>query len=134
MIVPAYVRNLLQGAKFEFVLCSRNEDYAPGYTVTIRKRSDYQTAKVFNKEIEKLQKWVNRQPGGNCKVLLLPKETHHCKQVAVITIYDPIMLQLEKLGVIGGTRATEPMPVGSPPSSYESEYWAEQKAFYKRYE
>lgn len=100
MIIPIFVQNLLKGARWEFGPYRKNPDYAVGYTISIRKRSDYQTAKTFRAEIERLQKWVNRQPGGNCKILLVPKETHHCKQTAVVTIYDPIMLQLEKLDLI----------------------------------
>lgn len=100
MIVPNYVQTLLKGARWELDLCRKNPDFAPGYTISIRKRSDYQTAKVFRSEIERLQKWVNRQAGGDCKILLVPKETHHCKQIAVVTIYDPIMQRLEKLDLI----------------------------------
>lgn len=104
MNIPNYVKSLLAGAHYELGLCHKSPDFAAGYTITIRKRSDYQTAKVFRAEIERLQKWVNRQPGGECKILLVPKETHHCKQIAVVTIYDPIMLQLEKLDLIKGIK------------------------------
>ena len=100
MNVPNYIKVLLSGSRYEFVLCNKSEDYAAGYTIAIRKRSDFQTAKVFREEIERLQKWVNRQPGGDCKILLLPKETHHSKQIAVVTIYDPVMQHLEKLNLI----------------------------------
>lgn len=99
-VVPEYVKNLLCGAKFEFGQWKKNEDYAVGYTISIRKPSDYQTAITFKKQIERLQKWVNRQPGGDCRILMVPKETHHCKQIAVITIFDPIMFRLEKAGII----------------------------------
>ena len=100
MNIPNYVKFLLKGARYEFGSWRKNPNYAVGYTISIRKRSDYQTAKVFRSEIERLQKWVNRQPGGHCEILFVPKETHHCKQTAVVTIYDPIMIQLEKLNLI----------------------------------
>jgi len=29
-------------------------------------------------------------------VLDMPKVTHHCNQVAVVTIYDPVMQMIEK--------------------------------------
>ena len=99
-IVPIFVKNLLRGAKFHFGTFKNNADYAVGYTIEIRKRSDYQTAGTFKKEIERLQKWANRQPGGDCRILMVPKETHHCKQIAVVTIFDPIMMRLENAGII----------------------------------
>lgn len=100
MTIPKYVQLILKGSHYEFDISRRHPDYAPGYTIAIRKPSDYQTIKVFKKEVESLQAWVNRQPGGHCEILSIPKETHHCKQIAVVTIYDPIMLQLEKLNLI----------------------------------
>lgn len=100
--VPKYVQLLLSGSRFEFGICHKHPEYAAGYTIRIRKPSDYQTAKTFNAEIARLQKWVNRLPGGHCEILSTPKETHHRTQNAVVTIYDPIMLQLEKLNLIKG--------------------------------
>ena len=100
MKVPNYIQILLSGARWELSFCRKSPDFAPGYTISIRKRSDYQTAKRFAEEINRLQKWVNRQPGGHCEILSVPKETHHCRQYAIVTIYDPIMLQLEKLNLI----------------------------------
>lgn len=96
MNVPSYVQSLLETASYEFDWYKNNPGYAAGYTLAIRKRSDYQTAGTFRKEIERLQKWVNRQEGGEMLILGLPKVTHHCTQYAYVTIFDPVMLHLEK--------------------------------------
>lgn len=41
MNIPNYVKSLLKGARYEFGSWRKNPNYAVGYTISIRKRSDY---------------------------------------------------------------------------------------------
>lgn len=93
--VPKFVIDLMSRAKYDYGANSE-----AGYTISIKKRSYYQTADTFKKEIQRLKAWVDRQKGGVCIVLSVPNKTvHKDMQYAVVTIYDPIMKRIE--GYIG---------------------------------
>lgn len=95
--IPKYVEDLLGRSKFEFDMCESNENYGAGYTIKIRKRNDYQLVRVFNKEVERLVRWVNRQVDETAYILEQPVKTHYCGQFAIVTIFDPIMQKIEHL-------------------------------------
>lgn len=100
MTIPKYVQEILSRSKYEFVRCTRHEWYAPGYTITIKKATPYTYASTFRAEVERLVKWANRATGAEgleiAFILDVPTETHHCNQVAVVSIFDPVMQKIEK--------------------------------------
>lgn len=71
------------------------DNYAVGYTIEIEKSSAYGYVDTFRAEIDRLKKWVERQPGGELVILEIPKETHYRRQYAVVTIFDPVMKHIE---------------------------------------
>lgn len=92
--IPLYVKELMSRASF--VLGSG----CAGYTIRIGKASEYGYVKTLANEVERLRKWVNRvmpkdYPIDTITVDKMPKETHYCKQYAIVTIYDPVMKWLE---------------------------------------
>lgn len=94
MKIPKYVIDLMSRAKYNYTLCGNN--YAAGYTIDIAKYSHYETADTFSKEIDRLQKWVERQ-GGKMIVINRPILTrHNLTQYAIVTIFDPVMKEIEK--------------------------------------
>lgn len=100
MTVPKYVQDILSRSKYEFAFHTNNEWYAPGYTIRIRKATPYTYASTFRAEVERLVKWANRVTGVEgleiAVVLDVPSETHHCNQIAVVSIFDPVMQKIEK--------------------------------------
>lgn len=105
MKIPKYVIELMQRAKYNYT--AKGEHYATGYTIDIAKRSHYQYADTFNKEIEHLVKWCNSHivlndgwfdlTKKNAYILSLPnKSKYNCMQCATVTIYDPVMKHLEQ--------------------------------------
>lgn len=98
--VPKYVQEILSRSKYEFDRCTGHEWYAPGYTIRIEKATPYTYADTFRAEIERLVKWANRVTGVEgleiAFILSVPAETHHRKQVAVVSIFDPVMQKIEK--------------------------------------
>jgi len=95
MEIPKYIQKLLHRADFDYF----GKDGEPGYTIRIHKHSDYAFAGSLSKEVKRLCDWVDRcTPEGldGSKVLLLPTQTRFCDQFAVVTIYDPVMRQIEK--------------------------------------
>jgi hypothetical protein len=94
MRVPAYVRELIERAVYNYN--SKSPDYSVGYTIDIEKRSDYGWVSYLADEIERLKKWVERQPGGEMVVIDVPKETRLRRQTATVTIFDPVMQHIEK--------------------------------------
>jgi hypothetical protein len=80
----------------------------PGYTIYIHKATRQTLIPTFQKEIDRLVAWCNRQVSQmedcpTAKVNKMPHVTHYCDQVAIVTIYDPIMLKLESY--IGGKQS-----------------------------
>lgn len=91
--IPKYVCDLMWRSHY---VCGKNSNAAAGYTIAIRKRSHYETAEVFKREIDRLQQWVNRQPGGEMIVISTPTRTvHKNMQYAIVTIFDPVMQKIE---------------------------------------
>ena len=97
MVIPKYVQKLMSRAAFDRLYA--NEKSEPGYTIKIRKETPYTYASTLQAECERLVAWANKQPCGPDTALILecPKETHYCRQVAYVTIYDPVMKALESL-------------------------------------
>jgi len=92
MRIPRYVQLIMLRARFggyEDPRCN------PGYTLVIRKESPYTQISTFRAEMEKLTAWANRQEGCFAEILDIPQVTHHCTQVALVTITDPAMKYLE---------------------------------------
>lgn len=64
MIIPIYVQELMQRARYEYDRCTESENYGVGYTVAIRKATPYAKAYTLRTEVERLCKWANRAAGG----------------------------------------------------------------------
>lgn len=95
--VPKYVQEIMERSRYEFDFYKNHEHYAAGYTIKIRKHSAYAHVATLKHEVERLIAWANRIAGAEiAHVLDMPKVTHHCGQVAVVTIYDPVMQRIEK--------------------------------------
>lgn len=99
---------MLKRASFAIETSKFQNGYDPSYTIIIPKHSIYAQADTLKAEVEKLVAWATRKvygilpPAGYQKCLpvvvrSLPAETHYCKQYAVIDIYDPIMIGVERL-------------------------------------
>lgn len=97
MVIPKYIKDMMGRARF---VRGFGE---PGYTVEIVKATPYTTAETFKMEVERLCAWVERQMSRDefsiptAVINNIPHKTHYCRQVAVVTIYDPVMQHLEKL-------------------------------------
>lgn len=96
MKIPKYVIDLMSRAKYRYTQNS-SKGYEVGYTIDIAKYSHYETVDTFRKEIDRLKKWVERQTGGECIILSTPTKTaHKTKQYATVTIFDPVMQNIEQ--------------------------------------
>lgn len=96
-MIPKYVQELMDRSKFEFDFFKGCENYAPGYTIKIRKRSAYAQIGTLRKEVERLVMWANRTAGAEIAYILdMPTKTHHVNQVATVTIFDPVMQKIEQ--------------------------------------
>ena len=99
MKIPKYVIEMMQRSSYNYDYRIHNsypEKYAVGYTINIVKESPYQYVSTFKKEIDRLKKWVERQQGGEMQILEMPSKTHYCKQIAIVSIFDPVMQHIEK--------------------------------------
>lgn len=107
MEIPKYVVELMQRSKYNFDSFGNN--YAAGYTIDIAKYSCYESADTFRTEIDRLQKWVERQTGGKIIIINRPILTRYAQmQYATVTIYDPVMKHIEKfIPQKGGKYGTE---------------------------
>lgn len=96
MKIPKYIQDLMERSRYEYDFFKSHENYAAGYTIKIRKHSAYAQIDTLRKEVERLCKWVNKVAGVETAFLLdMPTKTHHCNQVAVVTIFDPVMQHIE---------------------------------------
>ena len=95
--IPKYIENLLK--RSEFVLNSRDgNNWFPGYTIRLYKRTEYATIYTLDKEAAKLVTWARSYCSENvAEYLYCPDKTHYCDQYAIINIFDPIMAKIEKL-------------------------------------
>ena len=97
MIIPIYVQELMQRARYEYDRCAESENYGVGYTVAIRKATPYTKADTLRAEVERLCRWANRAAGVEiAHVLYTPGKTHYHEQSAVVTIFDPVMKHIEQ--------------------------------------
>ena len=95
MKIPKFVQGIMERSKFAL------GEGDPGYTIIIRKETPYTYADTFQREIERLVAWANRvvphdEDVPNAIINRTPNKTHHHFQYATVTIYDPIMQQIEK--------------------------------------
>ena len=91
METPNYIKSSLQGAKFYF-----GKDCVAGYSIEIHKRTKYEYASTLLNRCNQIISWCNRQVEGSAEMVRCPYITIYADQFAVITIYDPVMLHLEK--------------------------------------
>lgn len=95
MKIPKFVQGIMERSKFAL------GEGDPGYTIIIRKETPYTYVDTFQREIERLVAWANRvvphdEDVPNAIINRTPNKTHHHFQYATVTIYDPIMQQIEK--------------------------------------
>lgn len=95
MKIPKFVQEIMERSKFAL------GEGDPGYTIEVRKETPYTYADTFQREIERLVAWANRvvphiEDVPNAVINRVPSKTRHEFQYATVTIYDPIMQQIEK--------------------------------------
>jgi len=95
MKIPKFVQEIMERSKFAL------GEGDPGYTIEVRKETPYTYADTFQREIERLVAWANRvvphiEDVPNAIINRVPTKTRHEFQYATVTIYDPIMQQIEK--------------------------------------
>lgn len=97
MKVPKYVVELMERSRYEYDRFTKNPNYGAGYTISIQKHSEYGMIDTLKSEVERLCKWANRVGGPETAYLLhIPRDTHYVKQSAIVTIFDPVMQQIEQ--------------------------------------
>lgn len=95
MKIPKYVQELMSRSKYDY-RHTENPNYAAGYTIRIHKSTEYAYVRTLRQEAERIVAWANRVGGeGTAHVLYVPEKTHYYKQAAVVTIFDPVMEQIE---------------------------------------
>lgn len=97
MLIPLYVKDLMDRSSFAIGYGD------PGYTIEIKKRTHYSQVSTLESEIKRLESWVKRiMPEDELDVPTMiinkipKKTTYKHMQYAVVTIYDPVMKELEK--------------------------------------
>lgn len=94
--IPVYVREILSRSGFEFEYLTTHPEYVRGFTIYIRKRTPYTSARVFQQEIKRFCNWADRAAQKPVSYILhTPEITHHCDQFAHVTILDPVMMAIE---------------------------------------
>lgn len=98
---PKWLRELMKRSK-----------YSGEYTIDIYKSTPYTYVSTLQKEVNRLCIYVESDMDRRIKncggdpmedreptiiIRQVPKRTHYCKQYATVTIYDPVMMDLEKL-------------------------------------
>lgn len=91
MVVPKYVHSFMARARFDFDAPGCN----PGYSIRVIKESPYTKIGTFRAELERVLSWARRNY-ADAEIQECPKETHYCRQSAVIMITDPVMQHLEQ--------------------------------------
>ncbi len=93
----------MQRSEYNYKYLVTDLNYAAGYTLRVFKATPQTRVDTLKAEIEKLVAWANRNGGeGTAHILGLPHKTHYYEQSAIVTIFDPVMQQIEKY--IGGTK------------------------------
>lgn len=95
MKIPKYVIDIASRSEFDFDRACDSPMYAVGYTIAVCKKTPYTTARIFRSEMERFRKWCGRQ---HCTmdIIYVPKVTKHEWQYATVTVFDPVMQQIEK--------------------------------------
>lgn len=102
MKIPKYVIEMMSRAEYNYKYSVNDKNYAAGYTLNIFKASPYTKVETLEAEIKKLVAWANKNGGeGTAYILGLPFRTHHYDQSAIVTIFDPVMKEIEKYIVKG---------------------------------
>ena len=96
MKIPKYVQDLMERSHFYYGFKPGDDRCSPGYTIAIKKRSAYTMADTLAAEVQRLKNWVERQHGGECIIIRVPEKTTHGDQIAIVTIWDPVMQNVEK--------------------------------------
>lgn len=96
MTIPKYVLDILSRSEMALGVGD------PGYTIYIHKATRQTLISTFQKEINRLIAWCNRQVPQmedcpTAKIISIPHKTHYCDQCALVTIYDPVMLRLDRI-------------------------------------
>ena len=94
--IPKYVERILARSEYEF-------DYTTaGYTIRIKKATTRTQAGTFRKEMQRFLNWVQREYKKRYHavnpiafLLNVPAKTHYRNQYAIVTIFDPIMKDIE---------------------------------------
>ena len=93
-VIPKYVRELLSRAEYAY-----SPESEPGYSLKIHKRTKYANVSSLKKEVERFCAWADRNtPEGLDKsvILCVPIKSYYSDQIAIVTVYDPVMRQIEK--------------------------------------
>lgn len=96
MNIPKYVQELMERSYFYYNFKSGDDRFGAGYTIAIKKRTAYTMADTLSAEVQRLKNWVERQTGGECIIIRVPTKTTHGDQIAIVTIWDPVMQHLER--------------------------------------
>jgi hypothetical protein len=96
MNIPKYVQEMMERSYFYYNFKAEDERCGAGYTIAIKKRSAYTMANTLAAEVQRLKNWVERQTGGECIIIRIPTKTTHGDQIAIVTIWDPVMQHIEK--------------------------------------
>lgn len=97
MKIPKYVIELMSRAEYNYKYLVNDKNYAAGYTLRVFKATPYTKVNTLKAEVEKLVAWANKNGGeGTAYILRLPNKTHYYDQSAIVTIFDPVMKQIEK--------------------------------------
>lgn len=100
---PKYIREILSRSK----MADPTESKEPGYGIAIYKRTSYAYARSLRQDCEKFINWANNEiphyPDAPVALLeYAPSATHYRPQHAIVTVYDPLMLRIEQLGLLKG--------------------------------
>lgn len=94
---PKYVIDIMERSHYYFAFKKDDKRCAAGYTIAVKKATPYTQIKTFESELTRLKKWVDRQEGGECHIIHMPTKTHYkSTQIAIVTIFDPVMQHLER--------------------------------------
>lgn len=95
MNIPKYVQELMERSYFYYDFKTGDDRCGAGYTIAIKKRTAYTRADTLAAEAQRLKNWVERQTGGECIIIRTPTKTTHGDQIAIVTIWDPVMKHIE---------------------------------------
>lgn len=94
MYIPKYVQDMMRRSEYNYSIGDT------GYTLDIHKRSRCASVESFKTEILSLVQWANRHVSQYkgfpiAEILHCPRKTRKSDQIATVTIYDPVMQELE---------------------------------------